>query len=139
MLGRIFPNFPERDSDEGDKVDRIRGYLIALEGVSLRVLCEAERRILRAEVEGFEPRFMPTPPQLAKLCRTILAEWRWAETPKPVALLERFDAPADPAIVTKCGTLIATLATVVDIERHETRAEWLARMGSRVKLLEHAP
>jgi hypothetical protein len=141
MLGRLYSNFPERDVDESERIARIRGYCIAIDGVSVAALREAERRILRGEA-GFNPTFMPTPPELALLCRSIQAEQRWIETRKPApsfaVLVAPFDRPPDPAMVEKLTKVTSDLSKAVDIERNETRAEWLRRMGDRVKLLEEA-
>lgn len=137
MLGRLLSAFPERDLDEGAQAERLRGYVIACEGLPLSTLIEAERRILRGEVEDINPTFMPTPPELARLCRAIAAEERFRTMPaRATAMLERFEAPADPNIVLKFERVGGALAKTVDIESHETKAEWLQRMGPRVKLLE---
>jgi hypothetical protein len=141
MLGRLYSNFPERDVDESERIARIRGYCIALEGVPAAALGEAERRILRGEAD-FNPTFMPTPPELAKLCRAIAAEQLWIATRKPApsfaVQIAPFEQPPDPKLVEKINGVIGDLAKAVDIERHETRGDWMQRMGDRVKLLEQA-
>lgn len=138
LLARLFSAFPERDSAVPNQAEKLRAYLVAVEGVSLPVLEEAERRILKAEA-GCDPRFLPSPPELAAICRSIIAEWRAWEMPQRQPLsLERFEAPPDPKLVQRFGEVVSELAKTVDIENHETKAEWLKRMGDRVKLLEDA-
>lgn len=112
--------------------------MVAIEGLPLSALEIAERRIVRGEVPEVDLRFLLTPPELAKLCREIVAEQRWAGTKPQMLSLERFDAPPDPAVVKKLDKVLGDLTKVVDIERHETKRDWLKRMGSRVTLYDAA-
>lgn len=134
ILSRLLDSFPERDVSDDAKLNRLRAFVIAVEGLPSAVLEEAERRIYRDEA-GSERGLMLSPPELARLCRAIVAERRALEMAKPVASLERFDAPADPNVVVKFEKVTRDLAKVVDIQNHETKAEWLERMGPRVTLL----
>lgn len=135
ILSRLIANFPERDTDEATKVERIRGYVIAVDGVPVDVLREASMRVLRGWVKDMDPRFMPTPPQLARLCAEILDDWNATACPAAPLALDRFDAPPDPKVVAKLASVQTALAKEVDSVRHENRAQWLRRMGDRVKLL----
>lgn len=133
LLARLFAAFPERDSAIPNQAEKLRAYLVATDGVSLPVMQEAERRILKAEA-GCDPRFLPSPPELAALCRNIWAEWRAWELPqRSPPSLARFDAPPNPAMIERFDKVVGDLAKTADIESHETKAEWLARMGDRVK------
>lgn len=81
ILGRLLSSFPERDGTDTGMDSRLRGFLVAVEGVSLPVLLEAERRLLRGTVADIDPRFMPTPPQLARLCDYIRGEFYRRDRP----------------------------------------------------------
>lgn len=98
ILSRLLSSFPERDSDDDSKIDRIRCYLIALEGYSLDELEEVERQILKAKVLGFDLRFMPTPPQMAKLCNDIRA-FRYREAHPPTLPQEQVYEPPNPRMI----------------------------------------
>lgn len=137
ILGRLLANFPERDATEDSKRDRLRGYLVAIEGVTLPALLAAEKRIYRGEVAGLNPTWMPTPPELAILVRAIEAEERAAIVKRePPPSLERFDAAPDPNVVVKFERVQKELTNLADMQSGETRKEWLERMGERVKLLQ---
>lgn len=139
VLSRLLSPFPERDGDDEGKLDRFRAYMIAVEDFPGEVLVEAERRILKGEAGEIDPRFAPTPPQLARLCRALVAERRAsAPRPDPVASLEKFAAPPDPNVVVKLERFQDALARQADRDRHETRWEWLERMGDRVKRVDDA-
>lgn len=138
VLSRLLDGFPERDVSDDAKLNRLRAYVIAVDGIPVDVISEAERRIYRNEA-GLERDMMPTPPALAKLCRQIVAEEKAKALPKAQPLsLAKFEAPPSPAMVEKFERVIGEFTKVADIEGHETRAEWLKRMGDRVKLREDA-
>ena len=128
-------SFPERESDDGSKLDRLRSYIVALEGFSADVLEDAERMILKAKAPDIDPRFMPTPPQLAKLCTDIRAsKLRRPVTPQEMRL-ERFDTPPDPKLAEKFKRVQRAFAKEADRIAHETRGQWMDRMGDRIKRL----
>lgn len=91
IVGRILSLFPERDEQDATvKASRLRGYVVAVDGFSVDVLLDAERRILRGTVADVDPRFMPTPPQLSRLCDHIRGEHYRSRAPKvePVPVAE---------------------------------------------------
>lgn len=46
-------------------------YVEALRGVSVEALTEGVRKFLRGECEGVSTKFVPTPPELARIVRTV--------------------------------------------------------------------
>jgi len=53
----------------GGEEPKVKAYLIALDGFPARAIEAAVRDVLQGRAEGVDPRFPPTPPQLARLCR----------------------------------------------------------------------
>lgn len=51
-------------------------YIEALRGLSVEAVSEGIRKFLRGECEGVSPRFVPTPPELAKIVRTTVVQAR---------------------------------------------------------------
>lgn len=131
MISRLLSSFPERDSDEGDIDARLRAFLIAIEGYSERTLLEAEKRILKGQTDC-DPRFMPTPPQLAKLCGAVSAEMRVTPSMPKTELLDKFMAPPDPNVVLKFERVKKELSRSMTRFHTETRAEWIERMGDKI-------
>lgn len=62
----VLAQFPAQASGDSDL--RMQGYLFALAGVGVDALETAIRAILRGETDC-DPRFMPTAPQMARVCR----------------------------------------------------------------------
>lgn len=74
LLAVLFCSLPSQDKGEfGDDV-RLQAYNIALEGVSRHVLEAVVHETIRGRIVEFDPRFVPTPPQLARVCRERRAD-----------------------------------------------------------------
>jgi hypothetical protein len=127
LLSRLLSAFPERNADEATGVDRLRGYTVAVERFPVVVLREAAHRLLRGEIDTIDPRFMPTPPQLARLCNAILAE-NYPMQPHPMRL-EKFDAPANPEMVKRLAALVQSLAAEADAQRAVHWSEGQAKVA----------
>lgn len=129
ILSRLLSSFPERESDDGSKLDRLRSYVIALEGYSLPVLEECERRILKAKAPDLDPRFMPTPPQLARLCGDIRAS-RLCPLPSPRrAEPDIVRSPRVTIGLQKLSAILAAAPRSSDAHFDERRREIGERLG----------
>ncbi len=97
ILGRLFACFPEADLSEETKTERLHGYMTAIEIFEPSVLAEAVTDILqgRALIDGarVNPRFMPTPPEVALLCQEVQHR-RFVRT-KPRLAYERLPPVVD--------------------------------------------
>jgi hypothetical protein len=80
-LAALFSAFP---TDKGEGPAFAATYLIAIEGVSLKALDGAVRRIIRGEADGVDMRFLPTPAQLGNLVRYM--DKLYAPVERPIAL-----------------------------------------------------
>ncbi len=69
----------------GAKTDNVAAaYVEALRGMTAEAIEAGIRRFLRGEVEGVSPRFVPTPPELARIVRTAVVPERIPE-PRRIA------------------------------------------------------
>ncbi len=122
ILAFLSAPFPEAETDEATKLAKLRAYLIALEPYSVAVMEEAVRRVFTNK-SGFDARFMPTPPQMAKLCDDVRADYHCAAARRTEDMLaavgrsadlSRFDAPPDPRVAAKFDALKVSLQTFAD-------------------------
>ncbi|MBN7759483.1 hypothetical protein JYP46_21900 [Nitratireductor aquimarinus] len=67
-LQLLFDALPFQRGSNGENV--AAAYIEALRGVSLDAIKAGISRFLRGEVEGINMRFVPTPPELARIVRT---------------------------------------------------------------------
>lgn len=66
----LFSALPSSNAGEAIEL-RMRAYLLALEGTPAAVLRDAITKILRGDAGLENPRFMPTPPELTSVCKSI--------------------------------------------------------------------
>lgn len=71
-LAKLLTAFPARGQDEISTELRMEAYFEALTGIPAWAVSEARTDVIRG-VAGLDPRFAPTPPQLADLARAKLA------------------------------------------------------------------
>jgi hypothetical protein len=64
----LFAALSFQDKGVSDEL-KVQAYLYALDGVPLSVLDGVVRDVLQGRVDGIDPVFAPSPPQLARLCR----------------------------------------------------------------------
>lgn len=63
--------------EKADSEDlRVRAYLYALDGVKMAVLDVVVKRVLQGRYDHLDAAFVPTPPQLSRLCRDEEARLR---------------------------------------------------------------
>ncbi len=76
----LFSSLPLQAKGDGAEDLRIGAYHLALDGVSADAFESVVRDIIRGSLSDFDPRFVPTPPQLARVCRDRMADiWARAE------------------------------------------------------------
>lgn len=143
IIGRLFACFPEADLSEETKTERLHGYMTAIEVFEPIVLAEAVTAILqgRALIDGerINPRFMPTPPQLALLCNAIRHE-RYKRTgpkiaytrPEPAAELTPEEKQRRALKVQAASRLIGAVTNAADPFPNETR-EKLAAIAAKAR------
>lgn len=73
-LAVLFSSLPAQDKGEFAEHIRLRAYHIALGDVSSHVLDVVVRDTIRGAIAEFDPRFVPTPPQLGRVCRERMAD-----------------------------------------------------------------
>lgn len=128
VLTMISASFPEAEVDENTRALRLQGYLLALDGFTNAVLKAAAQRVIKGEVSGFDTRFMPTPPQIRRLCDETRAAMYRAEQerqrvrddPEP----DRYAEPPNPSVVKRFDALQSTLAKSAAMGRPEPKAKW---------------
>lgn len=64
----------------------VLAYVEALQGLSSEAITEGVRKFLRGECDGISGKFVPTPPELARICRT-------AVVPSRIPVERRVEAP----------------------------------------------
>lgn len=144
ILARLFACFPESDTTAEAQADRFRGYLIAIETFDVATLEAVAVKIMRGrstiDGERVNPKFMPTPPQLALLCDEQRRES--FVTAKPRLIYERpLEQITDEERERRRQRVAAIsdgYAKTCDRMAHETRRDWVHRMRDegRVKMLE---
>lgn len=85
-LVALFAAFPV---DRGEGSAAVATYLIAIEGYSLKAVQMAVKRLIRGEIAGVDPRFLPTPAQVSaavRYCENLIA---------PVVPRKALPAPGD--------------------------------------------
>lgn len=70
----LFAALPSSNAGEATEL-RMRAYLLALDGIPAVALRDAVTRILKGTAGLDNPKFVPTPPELAKLCRACSAQY----------------------------------------------------------------
>lgn len=79
----------------GAKTDNVAvAYVEALRGTTIEAVEAGIRRFLRGEVDGVSPRFVPTPPELARIVRTVVVPDR---IPSERRIAPRQEAPGERA------------------------------------------
>lgn len=113
----LFAALPTSQAGE-DAGLKLEAYVLALSGFSVEAISEATVSILKGTA-GFDPRFAPTPPQLAQLCRGHEAARR-AELENARRQTEP-DTEPDEAERERMAVKLAALSKVLEKTVHEMR------------------
>jgi hypothetical protein len=93
-LQALLSSFPRPDAS--DPALAATAYVFAIDGISAAAVVNAVKRFIRGEVPGHDPRFCPTPAQLAIEARRIEAEAAWKAEKAALALLP--PPPPEPVL-----------------------------------------
>ncbi len=74
-LQALLSSFPRPDAS--DPALAATAYVFAIDGISAPAVVECVKRFIRGEVVGQDPRFCPTPAQIAQEARRIEARIAW--------------------------------------------------------------
>lgn len=126
ILARLFACFPEGDTSAEAQADRFRGYLIAIETFDVATLEVVAVKIMRgrATIDGerVNPKFMPTPPQLALLCEEHRHEVFVAAKPRLVSN-NRAEIELTPEIIARRKAKLEALQRTLDETIAATKME----------------